>query len=110
MPSHAVKLEIIEDNVPAFLRSRPRPYVAEIVTIGFGRKFLRGWKDYSEANSIGSRGVYCYYRVESDRLYEVRQNKSWSRTVTYYLVIDKDGTRHHMGREEAKEWLVNSLA
>ncbi len=134
--SYVLRLEAIADDERAYLQwcknqldevfsargagdaivgSKPsRFWVAEITgacpKYKFVRVFLKGKKDYSQSNSIGSRGVYVYYILEEDRIYEVSAPVSWKRTDRYFCTI----TRGHMVRltvEEVKslEWLKGSL-
>lgn len=70
-----------------YLYGRPhRPWVAD-VTDG-DRRFLRGHKDYSEANGTGSRGVYVYYHLEPGRVYEVNE------------LLDRTTARRYLARVE----------
>jgi hypothetical protein len=55
------------------------------------REFLRGKKDYSKANSVGSRGVFIYYTMESGHVYEVKERTSWKRGDRYFCRISDDG-------------------
>lgn len=52
-----------------------RTWVAEVVGITAAgrieRKFVDGLKDYSDANGVGSRGVYKYYVLREGPLYEI---------------------------------------
>lgn len=52
----------------------------------FKREFVRGQKDYSQANSVGSRGVYIYYALPSG-IYEVNAPLSWTKTDRYYCRV-----------------------
>lgn len=52
---------------------------------------LRCNKDYSKANSVGSRGVYAYYIVQTGRIYEVYEPVSWKRTRHYFCTVTLDG-------------------
>lgn len=80
-----------------------RPWVAEITgrdpRYQYSRKFLDGQKDYSEANSIGSRGVYVYYHLEPGRIYEVNDLATWRRTDRYFCRVE-DGRVIRMAEEE----------
>lgn len=68
-----------------------RPWVAEILAHRGGRwyerQFLDGQKDYSEANSIGSRGVYLYFHLREGRIYEVHELQSWRRSRRYFCTV-----------------------
>lgn len=70
----------------------------------FKREFLRPNLDYSEANSIGSRGVYAYYNLESGHIYEVSSPVSWKNTERYFCRVENDAIVY-MEKEEVIEWL-----
>lgn len=80
-----------------------RPWVAEIVGehdhYGLDRRFLDGQKDFSEANSIGSRGVYLYYHLREGHIYEINDVVSWSKADRYFAMVC-DGGLVRMGEEE----------
>lgn len=67
-----------------------RPWIARITgtdpTYGLARTFLEGQIDYSQANSVGSRGVYLHFFLE-DGVYEVSEHVSWKRTRRYFIVV-----------------------
>jgi hypothetical protein len=85
-----------------------RPYVAEITgpdpKYKWKREFLRGDKDYSQANSKGSRGVYMHYILEPGRVYEVRCRPSWGRVERYYCQV-VEGELHNVTPDEIPELL-----
>lgn len=64
------------------------PWCAEVIaerTNGsFEFRFLRGRKDYTHANSVGSRGVYLWYTLLEGRVYWVQARESWKRIRRYY--------------------------
>ncbi len=49
-----------------------RPWCAEIMPDG-GLKFLRGFRDYSNAIGVGERGVYMEYQLQDGHRYRVRE-------------------------------------
>lgn len=108
----ALKLELIgDDGIQALRRygvRMPQPWVARIVgrdsTFGFKRRFERGIKDYTHANSVGSRGVYMIYTLEPG-LYEVQQRISWKQWKRRYLWVKHDGTIEDVLREDIDAWL-----
>lgn len=71
-------------------RDKTQPWIARITGLdkkyGFKREFLHGQRDYSGANSIGSRGVYEYFAL-SDGLYEVHERATWKRTRRYFIRV-----------------------
>jgi hypothetical protein len=66
---------------------------------GYAREFCRFKKDYSRANSKGSRGVYAIYCLDSDKLYEVKD-----RDRRYFCVV-RDWKIVEVSKEQVDEWL-----
>lgn len=87
----------------------PSGWVAEIAGTDpkykYVRCFLKPKKDYSRANSKGSRGVYAEYVLESGRMYEVKEQVSNKRTIRYFCTVDGDGNVIDIPESEVKEWL-----
>lgn len=83
-----------------------RPWVAEITgpdhRYGWARTFLRGNKDYSRANSVGSRGVMVYYQLRGGPVYEVNDWTSWSRMDRYFCRVE-DGKIVRITEGEVRE-------
>lgn len=90
------------------------PWVAEITgpdrRYGLARAFLRGQKDYTEANSVGSRGVYIHYILESGRVYEVARMANWKRQERYFFRLDESGDEIRMTAQEVLTCLNTSAA
>jgi len=130
MPLLAVlKLEVIGDNYFAYRKfaQRPspryernvyqmtkksmRPWVARITgtdpQFGLAREFLQGQKDYSQANSVGSRGIYLYFPLK-DGIYEVNERLTWKRTRRYFIRVE-DAQTTEISREKVGEWLANTI-
>jgi hypothetical protein len=86
----------------------PSCWVAEITGFHpkykFERKFLRGCKDYSKANSKGSRGVFVSFYPEYGKIYEVKSKYSWGSTDQYFCTFDENGCRR-LTREEVVSWI-----
>lgn len=126
-----LSLEIIGDNFYASKRAgaeasekevrygemlgndKSRPWVARLTGLdpkfGFARQFLRGQRDYSQANSIGSRGVKEYFPLDPG-VYEVHERITWKRTRRYFIRVQ--GVQiEEVNREDVIEWLTkNTLA
>ncbi len=121
--SKVLKLECINENhgmsaemlafVPMFNDGKGLPnryWVAEITGLSkkykYERNFLSCKKDYTKANSTGTRGIYAYYTLEENKLYEVKDPKSWGRTERYFCII-QDGELVKLEQEEvdALSWL-----
>jgi hypothetical protein len=89
-----------------------RPWVAEITgkdpKFKYKRSFLRGRKDYSEANKKGSRGVYYYYELDPGKIYQINDRRSWSLTYRYYARVI-DGELVEIDESEVEECLRENL-
>lgn len=72
-------------------RKQFRPWVARITGFhnkyGFTREFIVGMRDYSDANSIGSRGVYEYFALEPG-LYEVNECVKLGLARRYFIRVE----------------------
>jgi len=118
----ALRLECIADDLLQTARALPRlfgkggpsgPWVARLTGLtptNFQREFLRGMKDYSQANSVGSRGVYLTFWLDSNDIYEVYHRTAWKNDRRYFCRPTKDGTFQKLTREEARAWLSAGLA
>lgn len=82
----------------------PSGWVAEITGFDaryrYQRKFLGYKKDYSRANSKGSRYVYAEYILESDKIYEVKDDRR-----RYFCKVNCMGDIEKLEEEEVQEWL-----
>jgi len=94
-----------------FMGRMPKRYwVAEIERLdkryGYKRRFLRfNHKDYDNANSVGSRGVMIHYVLESGKIYEVKEPKSWKRDIRYFCRVNDRGEIEEITTEEVDECL-----
>lgn len=90
-------------------RPSPGPWVAEVTgkypSGKLQRTFVRSNRDYSRANSKGSRGVYLWFVLESDKLYEVHARCSWKRSENYFCAVTEAGDVRNLTDQEAAEWL-----
>lgn len=68
---------------------------------------IYGKRDYSKANSKGSRGVYVWYILESGWLYYVKEPRSWKSVDFYWCAVTENGDVYKMSESEAQEWLSN---
>lgn len=88
------------------------PWVAEIQgidpTYGFQREFLKCMKDYSGANSKGSRGVIYTFVLYPGVLYEVSCKTSWFGSRRYFCTL-VDGSPKEMTREQAEDFFGGAL-
>jgi len=79
------------------------PWVAKITGLddryGLVRDFVKGQKDYSRANSTGSRGIFLHYFLEPG-IYEINERKTWKRAKRYFAKIIDQQTLIEISREE----------
>lgn len=125
---YVVKLEAIGDNhvsyLRHFLKAKPSlfgrreldairfgtkkhvPWIAKIIGVrpdGFlRREFVDGQRDYSQANSVGSRGIYLYYALRPG-LYEINSPETWKRVRRYFVRVVDEKTLEEISREELIE-------
>lgn len=117
-----LNIECIGDDTDALIKNATRllgerlmgkypasHWVAEITgfddKFGYQRIFLPYNKDYSHANSKGSRGVYAHYILEQGRIYEVKEPISWKNTIRYFCTVDADGDIVKITKEDVDECL-----
>jgi hypothetical protein len=81
----------------------PDHFVAE-VDRRFQKRPLKPHKDYSRANSCGSRGITANYFLETGKLYEVQCNLNWRKKDHYYCIVE-NGTIKRLTLQEAVQWL-----
>lgn len=89
-----------------------RLYVAEIKgrdpRFFFKRFFLKGRKDFIDANSVCSRGVKVYFTLDEGKVYEIKEPISWKRNEVYYLKWEAGVRKKTYSKEEACEWLASN--
>lgn len=66
---------------------------------------LRGRRDYSKANSKGSRGVYAHFILREDVLYYVAARLTWRSVDRYFCALRTDGSIYRLSPDEVQEWL-----
>src|SRR5690606_23131495 len=85
-----------------------KPWVARLDGLdhkyGFRRTFLEGQKDYRDANSGGSRGVYVYYALRPG-IYEVNERVTWKRVRRYFIRV-VGSEIHEISKDEATRWVI----
>ena len=86
------------------VRGLRRPWVAELTPEG--RRFLRPHHtDYRDANSVGSRGVYLLFHLESGRVYEIKHYTSWRSFSRRTVRVTDDGDIVPVPANEVDRWL-----
>lgn len=86
-------------------------WVAEITGFApkykYQRRFLPRKLNYSRANSVGSRGVFAEYILESGKIYEVKQQISWKKVDRYFCTVTNDGDIERLDEKDVIKWLKN---
>jgi hypothetical protein len=119
-----LKIEAIGDNInqiSAFFTRMTDDMVPGLGTMTFGgkpfrywcarivgfdpvykycREFIRPKKDYSQANSKGSRGVWLYFLLESGFVYEAKSSKR-----RFFCEVNTDGNVVDVSKEYVDEWI-----
>lgn len=108
-PMFALRLEAIGDDATEF-GMPSRNWVAQIVGLSangrWARAYLNGARDYSRANSAGSRGIMVTYLLDPGLIYEVAEPKTWStRNHWFCRVIGFEIVK--MTENEVRECLAN---
>lgn len=90
----------------------PSSWVAEIMGFDkkykYARQFLKGNTDYSEANSVGSHGVFRYFALAEGHIYDVKSQVTWRRSERYFCTV-RDGKIVELTEDEVKECLSARL-
>lgn len=91
---------------------KPPFWVAEIPSFDavykYKREFVKPKVDYTEANSVGSRGVYYVYFLEGEKIYEVSDNRgrgNYTKPQRYFARVATTGEIEKVSEEYVKEWL-----
>jgi len=90
----------------------PKPYVAEIVGLISGeyqRKFLSHHRDYSQANSKGSRGIFLIFLLEINRVYEIKEQISWKNWNKYFCIVNQRGKLIQLKENSVKRYIEKCL-
>jgi hypothetical protein len=93
---------------PGYAADRRLPWVAEITgtdpRYGLARTFLPRKLDCRHANRKGTRGVECWWTLESGRLYQARYRVTWDEWVTRWLTVTPDGEIEDVTEQEVAAW------
>ena len=104
-PRHVKKLI----DVISYGQKGLRPWVARITgydaQYGLAREFVSSARDYSFANSIGSRGIFEYFAL-TDGIYEVNECIRLGQARRYFIRVKK-GTITEITREEVDQCLTS---
>lgn len=107
-----ISLEIIGADIPKHLPNPRKSWVARVLgtcaTYGLRRQFVDYEVDYSQSNSVGSRGVQHWYLLDTG-MYEVQEWISWKKSSRYFLEIDNRGYTHKHEKGYVLNWLQNHI-
>jgi len=79
--------------------------VNSISDSGLEEILLNGNTDYSNANSVGSRGVFRFYFLKEGIIYHVKAPIAWKRFDDYYCQIINGHIVRAINFEEMLQWL-----
>ena len=65
---------------------------------------VHGQRDYSGANSRGTRGVMVRFILDDSAIYRVKEPVSWRNCAHYFAAVDADGAVLKMEQQEALKW------
>jgi len=101
--------EIFPEMGNKVFSSVSRYWVAEILgnhpLYKYNRKFISGKKDYTHANSKGSRGVFVWYILETGKIYEILKPISRRNSCRYFCKVTIDGDIVEIKEKEVCEWI-----
>lgn len=88
-------------------RKKFRPWVARIVGrdehYGYARQFITGMRDYTDANPIGSRGIFEYFAL-TDGVYEVNETMALGRARRHFIRVN-EGAIAEISKEKVERWI-----
>jgi hypothetical protein len=71
---------------------------------GLDREFIRGRRDYRDANSVGSRGVFMWFVIETGYYYEVKRRVSWRYSERFFCKVTESGDIVEVEKGEVEAW------
>lgn len=89
-----------------------QPWLAEVTgrcpDFGYRREFVPADRDYAKANSKGTRGVWFWWTLRVNRVYEAGYPLSHSKDARVFLRATPDGDVVEISKEEVESWLNSS--
>lgn len=83
--------------------------VSGLVPRGLVEEFIQGNADYSNANSVGSRGICVFYLLKEDEIYHVSSPRNFKHCDTYFCRVE-NGEIIRMEFDEVIKELVKRKA
>lgn len=107
-PQFALRLEAVGDNSTEFGMPQ-RNWVGQIIGLSangrWARAYLNGARDYSHANSVGSRGIMVTYLLDPGLIYQVAEPRTWKRTDRWFCrVVEQEIVK--MSEDEVRACLA----
>lgn len=91
---------------------RSRPWVARITGLSaeyqYHREFLDAKQDWTQANSVGSRGVFFVYTLTEGEFYEAYRKISQQQSERLFLTASSEGDVVEVEQEEVDQWLLST--
>jgi hypothetical protein len=107
-----MKATLSIENIEIYGKVRKR-WVAEITGITknnkYDREFIVCKRDYTKANQRGNRGIYSWYILESEKMYEVYRPLNWSKHERFLCKVSEDGAIIKITEENVKKWLKENI-
>lgn len=104
IPGYEAGLGSVLDQDDYMDQPGPRVLEYKIDADGLIVSRVRGQRDYSRANSKGTRGVLMHYILESGVLYQIKAPMSWRSSDRYFAVVSPTGDVVRKTKEEALAW------
>lgn len=70
---------------------------------------VSGKRDYRNANSKGTRGVFMCYILDEGMLYRVKEPTSWRSSNQYFCIVTNNGEVVKLDKEGALQWAKKAL-
>ncbi len=101
------KMQVMSKMFPRICGFPARQWVAQITGLHpkykFEREFIRGHRDYSNANSKGTRGITIIYLLDDGHIYEAKYKTSWRHEERYFCKA-VNGSIVRIPESEVIEW------
>jgi hypothetical protein len=85
-------------------------FSVRLTATGIDEQPIDGKRDYSHANSIGSRGVHEWFFLQDGQVYHILSPQSWKRSDDYYCRVENRQIIRFFDLSEVVSWLSNHLA
>lgn len=90
----------------------PSRYFVHRLTLTGGRlveESLKHFKDFTQSNGSGTRGVYAEYILSDGECYHVKQPVTWKRADHFYCTV-RNGELVRLTRDEVMKCLASACS